>query len=255
MGDFNAKHINLGSEETNHYGIKLMDILNYFNLFVVQNKNYLKYDSFRDKMDTIDYIIISPSLIANISGVNSELDTPSDHCTMTVTLKSEKLRSEDRNISLKLYHQADWSKINGNIKNELNKLSGIFDILKRRPTNETKLFLDEMASKLIEIIYYEAEKNIPEIEIKERNTYLSEYIRQKIKSKRSLRRLYIQTNNQNIKQTLNSIKKEIKKDTSNQREKQWENSLRKIKISSDPKYWRNIKIFLGWKKRKLNTQI
>ena len=120
MEDFNAKHINLGSEETNNYGTKLMDILNYFNLFVVQNNNYLKYDSFRDKMDTIDYIIISPSLIANISGVNSELDTPSDHCTMTVTLKSKKLRSEDRNISLKLYHKADWSNLNRNIKNKLN---------------------------------------------------------------------------------------------------------------------------------------
>ena len=64
-----------------------------------------------------------------------------------------------------------------NIKNKLNRLSGTFEILKRRPTNEIKLFLDELASKLIEIIYYEVEKNIPEIKIKERNTYLPEYIR------------------------------------------------------------------------------
>ena len=90
MGDFNAKHVNLGSEETNHYGNKLIDILNYCNLFVVQNNNHTRYDSFRDKMDTIDYIIISPTLIANISRVISELDIPSHHCTMTVTLKSEK---------------------------------------------------------------------------------------------------------------------------------------------------------------------
>ena len=95
-----GEHVNLGSEETNHYGNKLIDILNYCNLFVVQNNNHTRYDSFRDKMDTIDYIIISPTLIADISGVNSELDIPSDHCTMTVTLKSEKIRSEDRNISL-----------------------------------------------------------------------------------------------------------------------------------------------------------
>ena len=80
-------------------------------------------------MDTIDYIIISPSLIASISDVSSELDIPSDHCTMTVTLRSEKLRSEDRKISLNLYHKADWSKINGNIKNKLNRLPGIFDIV------------------------------------------------------------------------------------------------------------------------------
>ena len=158
MGDFNAKHVNLGSEETNHYGNKLIDILNYCNLFVVQNNNHTRYDSVRDKMDTIDYIIISPTLIANISGANSELDIPSDHCTMTVTLKSEKIRSEDRNISLKLYHKANWSKINENIKNKLNKLSGILDILKRRPVNEFKLFLDELANKLIEITYYEIEK-------------------------------------------------------------------------------------------------
>ena len=48
---------------------------------------------------------------------------------------------------------------------------------------------------------------------------------------------------------------EIKKDINNYREKQWENKLRKIKISSDPKDWRNIKNTLRWKKRKLNTQI
>ena len=110
MGDFNTKHVNLGSEETNHYGTKQMDILNYCNLFVVQNNNHTRYDSLRDKMDTIDYIIISPSLISNISDVSYELDIPSDHCTMTVTLKSEKLRSEDRKISLKLYHKADCQK-------------------------------------------------------------------------------------------------------------------------------------------------
>ena len=251
MGDFNAKHVNLGSEETNHYGNKLIDILNYCNLFVVQNNNHTRYDSFRDKMDTIDYIIISRTLIANISGANSELDIPSDHCTMTVTLKSEKIRSENRNISLKLYHKANWSKINGNIKNKLNKLSGILDILKRRPVTEIKLFLDELANKLIEIINDENEKSIPEIKIKERNSNLPEFIRQKIKNKRSLRRLYIQTKDQNIKPTLNSIKKEIKKDINNYREKQWENKLRKIKISSDPKDWRNIKNILGMEKEKI----
>ena len=250
MGDFNAKHFNLGSEETNHYGIKLMDILNHCNLFVVQNDNHTRYDSFRDKMDTIDYIIIFPNLIANISGVNSELDIPSDHCTMTVTLKSEKIRSVNRNISLKLYHKADWSKINRNIKNKLNKLSGILDILKRRSANEIKLFLDELANKLIEIIYQEIEKNIPEIKIKERNTNLPEYIRQKINNKHSLRILYIRTKDQNIKVTLNSIKKEIKKDINNYREKQWENKLRKIKISSDPKDWLNIENIIGMEKEK-----
>ena len=46
--DFNAKHFNLGSEETNHYETKLMVILNYCNLFVVQNNNHTRYDSFRD---------------------------------------------------------------------------------------------------------------------------------------------------------------------------------------------------------------
>ena len=122
---------------------------------------------------------------------------------------------------------------------------------KRRPVNEIKLFLDELANKLIEIINEEIEKSIPEIKIKERNSNLPEFIRQKIKNKRSLRRLYIQTKDQKIKPTLNSIKKEIKKDIINYREKQWENKLRKIKVSSDPKDWRNIKNILGMEKDKI----
>ena len=74
---------------------------------------------------------------------------------MTVTLKSEKARPESRYISLKLYHKADWSKLNENIKAKLNKLSGIFDTIIKRPTSKIKLFLDELASKLIEIIHHE----------------------------------------------------------------------------------------------------
>ena len=129
------------------------------------------------------------------------------------------------------------------MKNKLNKLSGTLDILKRIPANEIKLFLDELANKLIEIIYYEVEKNTPEVKIKERNTNLPEYIRPKIKKKRSLRRLYIQTKDQNIKPTLNSFKKEIQKDINNY--------LNYLKISSDPKNWRNIKNIIGMEKEKI----
>ena len=129
------------------------------------------------------------------------------------------------------------------MKNKLNKLSGTLDILKRIPANEIKLFLDELANKLIEIIYYKVEKNTPEVKIKERNTNLPEYIRPKIKKKRSLRRLYIQTKDQNIKPTLNSFKKEIQKDINNY--------LNYLKISSDPKNWRNIKNIIGMEKEKI----
>ena len=70
-----------------------------------------------------------------MSNVNSKLDIPSDHYTMTVILKSEKVRYESRNISLKLYHKTNWSKTNENIETKLSKLSGFFDITKKRPTN------------------------------------------------------------------------------------------------------------------------
>ena len=91
-----------------------------------------------DQYIIIIIIIISPNVIATISNINSELDISSDHYTMTVTLTSEKLRSKGRNISQKLYHTADWLKINENIQNKLNKLFGIFDIIKGRPINEIK---------------------------------------------------------------------------------------------------------------------
>ena len=35
LGDFNAKYFNLGSEKTNHYGTKLMNMLNTYNLLVL----------------------------------------------------------------------------------------------------------------------------------------------------------------------------------------------------------------------------
>ena len=72
-----------------------MDTLSSYNLFVVQNNNHTRYDSFRDKMDTIDYIVGSPNVIANMYNVNSETDIPSDYCKRAVTLTSEKLRSDD----------------------------------------------------------------------------------------------------------------------------------------------------------------
>ena len=82
---------------------------------------------------------------------------------------------------------------NENIKVKFNKLSAIFDIIKKRPTNEITLFLDELARKLIEIIHHEIKNSVTEIKTEDRNTYLPKYIRQKIKKERSLKRLYIQT--------------------------------------------------------------
>ena len=58
-------------------------------------------------MGTIDYKIIPPKVIAKISSVNFELEILSDHCTMTVTLILEQLKSKFRNISLNLYNRAD----------------------------------------------------------------------------------------------------------------------------------------------------
>ena len=62
-----------------------------------------------------------------------------------------------------------------NHQNE-NKQSEIFDMIKKRPSGETELFLDEKANKMIEIIHHEIENNIPEIKIKDWNTNLWEYI-------------------------------------------------------------------------------
>ena len=120
---------------------------------------------------------------------------------------------------------------NENIKVKFNKLSGIFDIIKKRPTNEITPFLDELARKLIEIIHHEIKNSVPEIKIEDRNTYLPEYIRQKIKMERSLKRLYIQTKDISIKPSFNLIKKEIKKGINDYRDKQWENKFKKTRIS------------------------
>lgn len=62
------------------------------------------YDRLRDKMNTMNYIIMSCNIIANVSNVNSELGIPSDICTNNLTRKQEKVRSESRNILLKLFH-------------------------------------------------------------------------------------------------------------------------------------------------------
>ena len=117
MGDFNAKYFNLGSERTNHNENKSMNTLRRYNLFVAQSNT--RYNHLRNKICTIDYIIISPSVIANISNVNFEFDIPSDHCIMTLILKLEKMRSDSRKISLQLYRKVNWQKINENIKNKL----------------------------------------------------------------------------------------------------------------------------------------
>ena len=41
-------------------------------------------------MDTIDYVIISPNLIVNISNANSELDIPSDQYLLTMKQIGQK---------------------------------------------------------------------------------------------------------------------------------------------------------------------
>ena len=55
-----------------------------------------------------------------------------------------------------------------------------------------------MANKLIEIIHYKVENNIPEIKTKNKDTDLPESIIQKIKSKRNLQKIYIKWKVQSI---------------------------------------------------------
>lgn len=49
MGEFSVKHFNLVPQETSHYGTKLMNAWNSYNLFVLQNNYYTRYESLRDK--------------------------------------------------------------------------------------------------------------------------------------------------------------------------------------------------------------
>ena len=95
------------SEEINHNGTKLMNTLNNYNLFVVQNNNHTSMTIQETKWIklTIQYILvlfpIYPVLVLNLTYL------------------------------LKLYHKAIWSKINENIKTKLSKLSGGSTLLKR----------------------------------------------------------------------------------------------------------------------------
>ena len=94
-------------EEINHNGTKLMNTLNNYNLFVVQNNNHTSMTIQETKWIklTIQYILvlfpIYPVLVLNLTYL------------------------------LKLYHKAIWSKINENIKTKLSKLSGGSTLLKR----------------------------------------------------------------------------------------------------------------------------
>ena len=54
---------------------------------MVWNNYRTGYDSFRDKMDTTDYINMSPNIMENSSNVNSELYIPSDIYTMILILE------------------------------------------------------------------------------------------------------------------------------------------------------------------------
>lgn len=93
-------------EETNHNGTKLMNTLNNYNLFVVQNNNHTSMTIQETKWIklTIQYILvlfpIYSVLVLNLTYL------------------------------LKLYHKAIWSKINENIKTKLSKLSGGSTLLK-----------------------------------------------------------------------------------------------------------------------------
>ena len=81
--------------------------------------------------------------------------------------------------------------------------------------------------------------------VKNRTFKLPYDIRIEIDTKTKLRRLYLQTRDRNIKTNLNKQNKKVKRLIKEFEENNLMKKLKNIKISSDPKNWRNIKKELG----------
>ena len=240
LGDFNSKHKQFDCVKPNKSGQMLVNIAKDLKLFYVNQlepNRHTREDLVHGTSDILDMAFITPGLsYRDISFSVADDHMGSDHFPIQISLD----KPLKRNTPLAEPHYR-FDKTNDDLLHNTLK-----DSLSNIDTNiTTQDELEELAVTLCDKLMKAVNTSTPKMYGRnDPKSPISQAILDLIKEKRRLRRLYNNTQDPNIKSTINKLQKEIRTKINQESTISWEKFCNSISLESDPKKsWRKITNF------------
>ena len=246
LGDFYSKHKQFGCVKPNKSGQMLVNIAKDLKLFYVnqlESNRHTREDPVHGTSDILNMAFITPGLSSrDISFSIADDLICSDHFPIQISL--DKPLKWNTPLAEPRYR---FDKTNDDLLHNTLK-----DSLTNIDTNiTTQDELEELAVTLCDKLMKVVDTSTPKVySSNDPKSPISQAILDLIKEKRRLRRLYNNTQDPNIKSTINKLQKKIRTKINQESTLSWEKFCNSISLESDPKMsWRKITNFLKPKGR------
>ena len=241
LGDFNSKHKQFGCVKPNKSGQTLVNIAKELKLFYVNQlepNRHTHEDPVHGTSDILDMAFITPGLSSqDISFSVADDHMGSDHFPIQISLDKPLKRNTPLTEPRYRFDKTNDDLLHNTLNNSLTNID----------TNiTTQDELEELAVTLCDKLKKAVHTSTPEVySCNDPISPISQAILDLIKEKRRLRWLYNNTQNPNIKSTINKLQKEIRTKINQESTISWEKFCNSISLESDPKKsWHKITNFL-----------
>ena len=239
--DFNSKHKQFGCVKPNKSGQTLVNIAYDLKLFYVNQldpNRHTRDDPFHRTSDILDIAFLSSGLSSrDISFSLADDHMGSDHFPIQISLDKPLKRNTPLTEQRYQFDKTNEDLLHTTLKDSLTNTDT--DIT-------TQDELEELAVTLCDKLMKAVDTSTPKLySCNDPNSPISQAILDLIKEKRRLRRLYNNTQDPNIKSTINRLQNEIRTKINQESAISWEKFCNSISLESDPKKsWRKITNFL-----------
>ena len=184
-GDFNCKHPQLGSDQTNSSGTRLTTVAQNNNLTLI-NDGTPAYTNASGKEDVNDLIFILQPTVPNFRDFWVGDDHGSDHLSINVFFSYKPIYNKMNEKTVRLFLKADWIDINFAIRSTLTKIT-----LNKMTITEDEI--DNYVDTLTNTITSAITEKVPTKSIKRNSIGLPIEIRELIRQMRHQSRLWQRT--------------------------------------------------------------
>ena len=231
LGDINSKHKQFGCVKLNKSGQTLVNIAKDLKLFYVNQldpNRHTRDDPFHGTPDTLDMAFLSPGLSSrHLSFSVADDHIGSDHFPIQISLDKPLKRNTPFTEPRYRFDKTNHDLLHNTLKDSLTNIDT--DITTQDELEELAVTL---CGKLMKAVHTSTPKVYSCNDLK---SPISQTILDLIKEKRRLRRLYNNTQDPNIKSTINRLQKQIRTKINQESTISWEKFCNSISLESDPK--------------------
>lgn len=228
-GDFNAKHREWNCNVANKAGTILQDMSGEFMIYSPDSPTYYPEDPKKSE-STIDLMLSNSNL------ETTELrctEAMSDHCAVYFQIKTSKIDRTENTVYRYDYRNANWKKFKSYIARRIED-----NICENYCSTAEEI--ENHISILSNLIMQARNLSVKKKKINFKSTRLTPEIKDLIKTKRSLRRRWQRSRDNQIKAELNILQKIINENIKELKNKNWNKRLSEIKPSNQT-VWRIAK--------------